>query len=288
MSMRISSAFSASRPTVSFEFFPPKTDDGESLLWQAIKRLQDLQPDFVSITRTGEGTSATLRLTTRIQSELGIRAMSHLTCVHHSEAEMAEHLDTLWAQGIENVLALRGDLEPGQAVPGGKFQYATDLVAFASERHPFCIGVAGYPEGHPQCLNITRDIEHLKSKLDAGASFIITQLFFDNDDLFRWRDMLLKHGISVPIVAGIMPITNVSQIKRFVTRCGAKIAHPLLLRLEAAESNPDDVIRIGQEHALDQVHGLVENGISGLHFYTLNKSKATADVVRAWNNSKKL
>ncbi|MFM2222225.1 MAG: methylenetetrahydrofolate reductase, partial [Armatimonadota bacterium] len=234
MSMRITSAFSSSRPTVSFEFFPPKTDDGETLLWQAIKRLQDLQPDFVSITRTGEGTSATLRLTTRIQSELGIRSMSHLTCVHHSEAEMAAHLDTLWEQGVQNVLALRGDLEPGQAVPGGKFQYATDLVQFAANRHPFCIGVAGYPEGHPQCLNITRDIEHLKSKLDAGASFIITQLFFDNDDLFRWRDMLLKHGIDVPLVAGIMPITNVSQIKRFVTRCGAKIAHPLLVRLEAA------------------------------------------------------
>jgi methylenetetrahydrofolate reductase (NADPH) len=195
---------------------------------------------------------------------------------------MAEHLDTLWAQGIENVLALRGDLEPGQSVPGGKFQYATDLVSFAANRHPFCIGVAGYPEGHPQCLNITRDIEHLKAKLDAGASYIITQLFFDNDDLFRWRDMLLKHGIDVPIVAGIMPITNVSQIKRFVTRCGAKIAHPLLVRLEAAEANPEDVIRIGQEHALAQVQGLVAGGISGLHFYTLNKSKATADVVRAW------
>ena len=282
MSMRIDGAFSSSKPTVSFEFFPPKTDDGETLLWQAIKRLQDLQPDFVSITRTGEGTSATLRLTTRIQSELGIRSMSHLTCVHHTESEMAEHLDTLWAQGIENVLALRGDLEPGQSVPDGKFQYATDLVSFAANRHPFCIGVAGYPEGHPQCLNITRDIEHLKAKLDAGASYIITQLFFDNDDLFRWRDMLLKHGIDVPIVAGIMPITSVSQIKRFVTRCGAKIAHPLLVRLEAAEANPEDVIRIGQEHALAQVQGLVEGGISGLHFYTLNKSKATADVVRAW------
>jgi len=282
MSMRIDGAFSSSKPTVSFEFFPPKTDDGETLLWQAIKRLQDLQPDFVSITRTGEGTSATLRLTTRIQSDLDIRSMSHLTCVHHSEAAMAEHLDSLWSQGIHNVLALRGDLEPGQSVPDGKFQYATDLVSFAASRHPFCIGVAGYPEGHPQCLNITRDIEHLKSKLDAGGSFIITQLFFDNDDLFRWRDMLLKHGIDVPIVAGIMPITNVSQIKRFVTRCGAKIAHSLLVRLEAAEAHPEDVIRIGQEHALAQVQGLAEGGISGLHFYTLNKSKATADVVRAW------
>ena len=280
--MRIDGAFSSSKPTVSFEFFPPKTDDGETLLWQAIKRLQDLHPDFVSITRTGEGTSATLRLTTRIQSDLDIRSMSHLTCVHHSEAEMAEHLDSLWSQGIHNVLALRGDLEPGQSVPDGKFQYATDLVSFAASRHPFCIGVAGYPEGHPQCLNITRDIEHLKSKLDAGGSFIITQLFFDNDDLFRWRDMLLKHGIDVPIVAGIMPITNVSQIKRFVTRCGAKIAHSLLVRLEAAEAHPEDVIRIGQEHALAQVQGLAEGGISGLHFYTLNKSKATADVVRAW------
>lgn len=282
MSCRVIDAFSSGQPTVSFEFFPPKSEEGEKNLWVTIQTLQDLNPDFISITRTGEGTSATLRLTSRIQRELGIRSMSHLTCLHHSDEEMHAHLEELWQSGIQNVLALRGDLDPGAAPRISQFQYGNDLVAFIAEKHPFCISVAGYPEGHPQCLNLTRDVEHLKAKIDAGASYIITQLFFDNDDFFRWRDKVSLSGIDVPIVAGIMPITNVAQIKRFVTRCGAKIAHPLLLRLEAAEDNLESVLRIGQDHALEQVAGLVDGGISGLHFYTLNKCKATANIVRLW------
>jgi methylenetetrahydrofolate reductase (NADPH) len=278
-SPRIDAAFKAGRPTMSFEFFPPKTDEGRALLKQAIEDLRPLAPDFVSITRTGEGTQSTLDLTAEVQNELGMRAMAHLTCVHHTREEMGDALDCLWDKGVRNVLALRGDLPPGttQVARGADgFHFASDLVPFVRERHDFCIGVAGYPEGHPQCLNLTRDLETVKLKIDRGAHFIITQLFFDNADFFRWRDGAQAMGIDVPIIAGIMPILNVAQIKRFVTMCGAKIPHPLLLRLESLESDPLAVHAAGVEYALRQCEELLANGVDGLHFYTLNKSKATA------------
>lgn len=279
--MRIDDLFSSGKPTVSFEFFPPKDDAGADTLFQTIHSLLPLQPDFISITRTGGGTQQTLDLTLRIQNELSICAMSHLTCLHHNKDEMAAHLDTLWSGGVRNVLALRGDPENGQILfkaPKNGFAYANELASFVAQRHDFCIGVAGYPEGHPQCLNFTRDIEHLKRKLDAGGKFVITQLFFDNDDFFRWRDRCVAHGIEVPLVAGIMPIENVAQIKRFVTRCGARIPQPLLLKLEAVEGDPKAVYEVGVGHATAQCQSLLAEGVAGLHFYTLNKSRATAEI----------
>jgi methylenetetrahydrofolate reductase (NADPH) len=275
---RIDDAFRAGRATMSFEFFPPRNEEGRALLLTAIEELRPLSPDFVSITRTGEGTQSTLDLTSTVQNELGFRAMSHLTCVHHSREEMGAALDTLWESGIRNVLALRGDLPPGTtAVARGEdgFSYASDLVPFVHEKNDFCIGVAGYPEGHPQSLNPTRDLEMLKKKMDGGAHFIITQLFFDNSDFYRWRDGARAMGIDAPIIAGIMPINNVAQIKRFVTMCGAKIPQPLLVQLESLESDPLAVHAAGIEYAIRQCEDLLANGVDGLHFYTLNKSKAT-------------
>lgn len=281
--MRIDELLTSDAPTLSFEFFPPKDDSGVEPLFQTIEALRPLQPSFISITRTGGGTAQTLDLTIRIQSELGIRAMSHLTCVHHTKAEMEAHLDTLWNAGVRNVLTLRGDIENGQILfkaPKNGFAYANELTAFARSRHDFCIAVAGYPEGHPQCLNLTRDIETLKRKVDAGAQFIITQLFFDNNDFFRWRDAVRAAGVTVPIIAGLIPIENVAQIKRFVTRCGAKIPHRLLTKLESVESDPEAVYRVGIDHALSQCRDLLSYQVDGLHFYTLNKSKATANICR--------
>jgi methylenetetrahydrofolate reductase (NADPH) len=285
--MRIDSLFGQGEQTVSFEFFPPRDDSGVEPLFATIDALRPLKPSFISITRTGGGTQQTLDLTLRIQKDLGIRAMSHLTCVHHTRTEMAEHLDTLWAGGIKNVLALRGDPESGQILfkaPKNGFAYANELAAFVKKRQDFCVAVAGYPEGHPQCLNLTRDIETLKAKLDAGGSFIITQLFFDNNDFWRWRDAVRGAGITAPIVAGLIPIENVAQIKRFVTRCGAKIPNELLLKLEAVEENPDAVYRTGIDHAIGQCENLLQGGVDGLHFYTLNKSRATAEICAAIQN----
>ena len=281
---RIDAAFKAGRATMSFEFFPPKSDESRAQLMTAIEELRPLAPDFVSITRTGEGTQSTLDLTIQVQNELGFRAMSHLTCVHHSREEMGAALDTLWESGVRNVLALRGDLPPGTTqVARGEdgFSYASDLVPFVREKHDFCIGVAGYPESHPQSLNPARDLEMLKMKMDAGAHFIITQLFFDNSDFYRWRDGARAMGIDAPIVAGIMPINNVAQIKRFVTMCGAKIPQPLLVQLESLESDPLAVHAAGVEYAIRQCEDLISNGVDGLHFYTLNKSKATVLIGQA-------
>ena len=180
-------------------------------------------------------------------------------------------------------MTLRGDPPVGQnafvATEGG-FANADALVDCARRRHDFCIGVAGYPEGHPQCLNKTRDLEHLKRKVDNGANFIVTQLFFDNDDFYRFRDAARAMGITVPIIAGIMPILNVAQIKRFIGMCGAKIPQPLLLKLESVESNADAVYAAGVDYAVQQCKDLLANQAEGLHYYTLNKSKATVEIVR--------
>ena len=278
------------RPAVSFEFFPPKTDAGFAALYQTIDELKPLAPSYVSVTYGAGGStrSKTLELTERIQRELGIRSMAHLTCVGHTRDDLGGILDELWNAGVRNVLALRGDPPQGQSTfqaTDGGFANADDLVAFAAARHDFCLGVAGYPEGHPQCLNLTRDLEHLKRKVDAGGDFVVTQLFFDNDLFYRFRDAARAMGIKVPIVAGIMPILNVAQIKRFVGMCGAKIPQSLLLRLEAVEADAEAVHSAGVDYATQQCRDLIANGVDGLHFYTLNKSKATASICHTLNGA---
>jgi methylenetetrahydrofolate reductase (NADPH) len=284
--IRIDQLLSQGKPAISFEFFPPKTEAGFTQLFATIDELKSLRPSYVSVTYGAGGSTRqkTVALVERIQRELGIRSMAHLTCVGHTAAEIGDILDDLWKAGMRNVLALRGDPQAGQSqfVPTeGGFQYASDLAKFIRQRHDFCIGVAGYPEGHPQCLNRTRDLETLKLKVDNGGCFVVTQLFFDNADFYRFRDQARAMGIRVPIIAGIMPILNVAQIKRFVSMCGAKIPHPLLLRLESLESNPEAVHAAGVEYAINQCRDLLAHGAEGLHFYTLNKSKASVQIVKA-------
>jgi methylenetetrahydrofolate reductase (NADPH) len=284
--MRIDQILGLGKPTVSFEFFPPKTDAGFASLFETIDELKSIAPSYVSVTYGAGGSTRekTVQLVERIQRELGIRSMAHLTCVGHTATELGSILDDLWNSGIRNVLALRGDPPAGQsqfvATEGG-FSNADGLVKFIAHRHPFCIGVAGYPEGHPQCLNLTRDMEHLKRKIDNGGALVVTQLFFDNAEFYRFRDKARAMGITAPIVAGIMPILNVAQIKRFVSMCGAKIPQPLLVKLEALESNPEDVHAAGVDHAVMQCRDLLDHGVDGIHFYTLNKSKATVQICRA-------
>jgi methylenetetrahydrofolate reductase (NADPH) len=284
--MRIDQALKAGNPAVSFEFFPPKSEEGFRSLYKTIDDLHPLDPSYVSVTYGAGGSTRakTVELVTKIQANLKLRAMAHLTCVGHTAEEIGSILDDLWNAGIRNVLALRGDPPAGQssfvATEGG-FAYANELVKYVKSRHDFCIGVAGYPEGHPQCLNRTRDLEHLKSKVDNGGCFVITQLFFDNADFYAFRDNARRMGIYVPIIAGIMPILNVSQIKRFISMCGAKIPHPLLTHLESLEKDPEAVYAAGVEHATRQCQDLIANGVDGVHFYTLNKSKATVEICKA-------
>lgn len=276
---------SGQRPAISFEFFPPKTEKGFEKLREAIASLRPLAPTYVSVTYGAGGSTRakTVELVGQIQNELGLTAMAHLTCVGHSKQELREILDRVWDAGVRNVLALRGDPPEGSRwftpCEGGCATTA-ELVRLIKERHDFFVAVAGYPEGHPECLNRTRDLEHLKQKVEAGADQVITQLFFDNADFYAWRERCRDIGIKVPIMAGIMPIQNVGQIKRFVTMCGAKIPHMLLTRLEALEPDPAAVERAGIAYATRQCQDLIFSGVDGLHFYTLNKSTATVEIVR--------
>jgi len=283
--MRIDEILGLGKPTVSFEFFPPKNEQGFAQLYQTIEELKPHNPSYVSVTYGAGGSTRqkTVDLVGKIQNEIGIRSMAHLTCVGHTADEIGGILDELWNSGIRNVLALRGDPPAGQSsfIPTeGGFAYASELVKYVASRHDFAIGIAGYPEGHPQCLNRTRDLEHLKRKVDNGGRFIITQLFFDNADFYRFRETARTMGIKVPIIAGIMPITNVSQIKRFVSMCGAKIPQQLLLKLESVENDPEAVYAAGVEYAARQCQDLIFHGVDGIHFYTLNKSKATVEICK--------
>src|SRR5688500_10060888 len=287
--MRIDQILGQGKPTISFEFFPPKNEAGFNQLYQTIEDLRPLKPSSVSVTYGAGGSTRqkTVELVEKIQNEIGIRAMAHLTCVGHTADEIGSILADSRKCGIRNVLALRGDPPAGQSVftpTAGGLANADALTAYIRSEHDLCIGVAGYPEGHPQCLNKTRDLEYLKRKVDNGGNFVVTQLFFDNADFYRFRDDARAMGIKVPIVAGIMPITNVNQIKRFVSMCGAKIPHRLLTKLESIESaTPDAIHQVGVDYAAMQCRDLLFNDGDGLHFYTLNKSKATVDIVKTLN-----
>jgi methylenetetrahydrofolate reductase (NADPH) len=269
----------------SFEFFPPKSEAGERSLLRTIDNLRPLEPSFVSVTYGAGGTTRekTIEIVTRIKREQGIEAMAHLTCVGHSRDEIAAILDRLADAGLENVLALRGDPPRGESAfvrPADGFGYASELAAFITERaYPFCLAGAGYPEGHPECRERDLDVRNLRAKVDAGVQVIITQLFYDNRDYFSFVERARRAGITVPILPGIMPITNVPQIERITGLCGALIPDQLHGRLHAAAADEQAVFAVGVEHALAQCRDLLAGGAPGIHFYTLNQSPATAAIL---------
>ena len=269
--------------TVSFEFFPPKDEAGAEDLFRTIHALEPLSPDYVSVTYgAGGGTRRrTVELVKRIKQETGIEAMAHLTCVGATRDEIAGVLDQFQEVGLENVLPLRGDPPRGatcfEPVADG-FCYASELVGFIRSRYDFCLGGACYPEKHPEASTAEVDLDNLKRKVDAGVEFLITQLFFDNEDFYRFREKAAAAGIRLPILAGIMPVRSVSQIKRFTQMCGACIPDRLLAKIEAVEDDAEAVAQIGMHHAVRQCEDLLENGVAGLHFYTLNRSTATRAI----------
>jgi methylenetetrahydrofolate reductase (NADPH) len=283
--MKIVSAFSSPRKTISFEFFPPKDDAGVVALFQTLGDLVAYRPDFVSVTYGAMGSTRglTVELVRRIHRELGLLAMAHLTCVGSSKEELLGVLSELREAGVENVLALRGDPPQGDASffeAHGGFKHADELVHFIKGNgFSFCLGGACYPETHPEATSAASDLEHLKRKVDSGVDFLITQLFFDNVDYFRFRERLERAQIRVPVVAGLMPVTNVAQVKRFTQLCGARVPDDLLRRLEACEDDRAKVRAIGVEHTTKQAEGLLREGAPGLHFYTLNRSLATREIL---------
>ena len=286
--MRISDILSRKRPVFSFEFFPPKSDEAVLQLERTIGDLGPLEPDFVSVTYGAGGSTRekTIDIVTRIKRETGIEAMAHLTCVGSSKDDLKSVLDRLVDAGVENVLALRGDPPRGQstftAAEGG-FRYASELVDFIEEVQPgqLCVGGAGYPEKHVECPNPAVDLLNLRKKIEKGAQFVITQLFFDNRKYFEFVDYARAHGITVPIVPGIMPITNAAQVEKFTMLCGATLPFRLAAEMDRRRDDPDAVLQLGIAHATAQCLELIQGGAPGIHFYTLNRSTATRHVLTA-------
>ena len=274
------------RPVISFEFFPPKTDEGDrALMEKTIPALKELAPDYCSMTYgAGGGTrDKTLMMVDRIQREHKLTAMAHLTCVNSTAEESRAVLLQARALGIGNILALRGDPPGGgdfKPTAGG-FEFSWQLVRFIKEMGGFCIGAAGFPEGHVACKEGREvDWDRLKAKIDAGADFILTQLFFNNADYFRFRDYLSRKGAAAPICPGIIAILSASQIKRFTALCGAALPAPLLASLEKYAGDDAACAEFGIEYATRQCEELLREGAPGLHFYTLNKTRSTSQVLR--------
>ena len=286
--MKIRDLLAANKPLFSFEFFPPKTDAGMANLERTIGELCELRPAYVSVTYGAGGSTRerTVALVTRIQDELGICAMAHFTWVGASRPEMAVVLDRLVGAGIENIIALRGDPPAGaerfEQPPDG-FAHASELTSFLRERFGDRISVAGacYPEGHVECRDLDRDLAHAVTKVRAGCDFLITQLFFDNAHYFRFVERARAAGITVPIIPGIMPIANVSQIERFTKMCGATIPPSLFSELDRCRDDPAAVAALGVAQATAQCVELLREGAPGIHFYTLNQLPATRVILTA-------
>ena len=283
--MRIRDLFSRSRPVFSFEFFPPKTDEGERKLIETVQRLKDLGPSFVSVTKTGgKPAEATIELTARLKHEVGVEAMAHMTCATAGRVEMSRIFELVRDAGIENVLPLRGDPpadQPGFVRPPDGFGHASELVQFIRERgFSFCLAGAAYPEKHPEAPSLEADLRNLQIKVAAGVDFLITQMFYRNADYFAFVERARAAGITIPIVAGIMPITNVAQIERIAALSGATIPVDLQADLDRTRGDESAAREVGIAHATRQCRELLAGGAPGIHFYTLNQSPATSAILR--------
>ena len=280
----------AGRPVISLEFFPPKTEEGDrTLLVKNIPALMQTKPDFCSVTYGAGGSTRekTLMIVDRIQREHQLTALAHLTCVNHTREQVGDLLQKIKATGCRNILALRGDPPGGgefQPTPGG-FEFSAQLVQFIREQGGFSAGVAGFPEGHVACqAGKHADWLHLKAKVDAGADFVLTQLFFDNADFFEFRDYLTSQlGVKVPIVPGVIAILSATAIKKFTQMCGAKIPPALGTKLDALGTDDAAAAEFGIEYATKQCEELLRAGVPGLHFYTLNKAASTVRVLKNLN-----
>lgn len=269
---------------ISFEFFPPKTPEGEIELFNNIKSLEAVNPDFVSVTYGAGGSTRekTQNISKKIHDDEKLSVMSHLTCVGHTKAELHDILAQYKKEGIDNILALRGDMPQNLDAKELKsdFTYAHELVSFIKSEFGdyFSVGCAAFPELHPESPNMDWEMRYYKEKVEKGVDFSITQLFFNNEYYYRFLDKSQNEGVNIPVIPGIMPITNFKQIKKFASMCQATIPDTLVRKMEEYEDDNDAVEKIGIEYAVEQCKDLLRNGVPGLHFYTLNKSKATMKI----------
>jgi methylenetetrahydrofolate reductase (NADPH) len=273
------------RFTLSFEFFPPKREGSLEGLFETIRDLAGLSPDFISVTYGAGGSTRerSLEIASRVKKEFQTEVLSHLTCVQSSKDAIADILEAFRAENIENVLALRGDPPDGGKTfmqPEGGFRYAGDLVEFIKRREIFSIGVAGSPEGHIEAPSLEEDLKNLKHKVDAGADFIITQLFFDNHYFYRFRDRATSLGVAVPILPGVFPILNFKQIERIAGLCGASIPQSLAGKIEKVREKNEEVEKYGVEYAAKQMADLIANGAPGVHIYSMNRSEPVKRILK--------
>jgi methylenetetrahydrofolate reductase (NADPH) len=289
--MRIDEIIATARPCFSFEFFPPKTEEGTEALFETVRDLRSLEPGFVSVTYGAGGATreGTVEISAAIKRDFEIETMAHLSCVGETMQGLEEILARVERAGLDNVLALRGDPPRGQPEfkqPEGGLSSSTELAALISEHFPFAIGAACFPEVHPEAASIDADLAFLKTKVDAGASFLITQLFFDNQVFFDWLAAARRAGIGVPIIAGVMPITSYAQITRFCEICQATIPDPLAEAMDALGGDERGEFELGVAYAARQCDELLAAGVPGIHFYTLNKGPATRAILGALRASR--
>lgn len=285
--MKVSQAYGPGTFGLSYELFPPKSPESEEELFRHLPDLMAFEPSFVTCTYGAGGSTRdkTLDIVCRVKREFGCPVASHLTCVGSTADQLRDYLREAHQRDVDNIVALRGDPPKGQtaftAVAGG-FAYANDLVGLIRREFPqFGIAVAGYPETHQEATSPAADLENLKRKVDSGGEVVITQLFYDNDDFFRFRERCQKAGIRVPIVPGVLPVTNLAQVKRIASMCGAKLPERFAAALAAHDSRPEDQFEVGVDFATAQVQSLLDAQVPGVHFYVLNKSQATCRVLRA-------
>lgn len=270
--MQIASLFQKNRPVFSLEIFPPKRIGPIDTIYKTLDNLKDLQPDFISVTYGAGGNAGdttTADIAGNILNRYGILPLAHLTCVNYFRQEIGQILNILKEKEIKNVLALRGDINP-DITPKKEFSYASDLIKYIKDKGDFYISGACYPEGHVEAKSLDEDIKYLKMKVEAGASHLISQLFFDNDYFYSFLEKVRKAGITVPIQAGIMPVINKAQIERMVTLCGASLPAKFTKMMQRFEHSPEALRQAGIAYAVDQIVDLVSQGVDGIHLYTMN------------------
>lgn len=283
--MRLSTLFQNRKPVVSHEIFPPKMETPLETILQKLDRFAAMSPDFMSVTygAGGSGKGRTIELASRLRQSHGVESMAHFTCVGHSVAQIDEMIAELQAQGIENILALRGDPprdQPNFDFSTNAFRYASELIAHIRSKADFCIAAAAYVEGHVDARRVSEDLQHLKTKVEAGVDFLMTQLFFDNRQFHDFMERIRSMGIHVPVTAGIMPVLKADQIKRMASLAGASLPAGLVLMMDKFGDNPEDMRKAGIEYAAGQIRDLVANGADGIHVLTMNRPDETEQILR--------
>jgi methylenetetrahydrofolate reductase (NADPH) len=283
--MYIKSLYREKKPVLSFEIFPPKPEYPLDTVFQTIEEIRDLNPDFISVTygAGGSNRSRTIEIASRIKKTYGIETVAHLTCVGHSPAELDQIVNEMKREGIENILALRGDPprdRPDISFRPGNYRYAVELIRHLRRYSGFCLGAAAYAEGHVDCKRWQDDWEYLRAKVEAGVDFLVTQLYFDNRVFYNFKENLLRMGVTAPVSSGIMPVLNPNQIKRMIYLSGASLPAKLLHLLDKYGDQPGEFEKAGIDYAINQINDLLENGVEGIHLYTMNRAEQTRIIIK--------